>query len=192
MPSSFDIISLNWEIFSWSVSAILCTLLIVIVFSLGAECTAFLESLLLFTVRQFFRSKAVYLSVVKMRESFHKLLLGILLNAFDVRFKISVCIMYTWFTAVSFFSSCCHAVFSFCNTVLTHSPQHSAYLERSYTASTPMTPRGACLTPSLQQGWVTSPVIYQQPYQNFTPRGLYGNPPLCVPRQSEHPQPSPV
>ena len=90
MPSSFDIISLNLEIFSWSVSAILCTLLIVTVFSLCAECTAFLESLLLFTVRQFFRSKTVYLSVVKTRESFHKFLLGILPNAFDVRFKISV------------------------------------------------------------------------------------------------------
>ena len=37
-----------------------------------------------------------------------------------------------------------------------------------------MTPHGACLTPSLQQGWVTIPVMYQQPYQT---RGLYGNPP---------------
>ena len=35
--------------------------------------------------------------------------------------------------------------------------QHSVYPEGSYTASTPMTPHGACLTPSLQQGWVTSP-----------------------------------
>ena len=69
---------------------------------------------------------------------------------------------------------------------------NTAYPEGSYTASTPMTPHGACLTPSLQQGWVTSPVIYQQPYQNFTPRGLYGNPALCVPLQSQHPQPSPV
>lgn len=56
--------------------------------------------------------------------------------------------------------------------------QHSAYLGGGYTSSTPMTPHGAYLTTSLQQGLVTSPVMYQQAYQDFTPQSLYGNPPL--------------
>ena len=69
---------------------------------------------------------------------------------------------------------------------------HSAYLGDGYTSSTPMTPHGAYLTTSLQQGLVTSPVMYQQVYQDFTPQSLYGNPPLYVPLQSQLPQPSPV
>ena len=39
---------------------------------------------------------------------------------------------------------------------------------------------------------VTSPVMYQQAYQDFTPQSFYGNPPLYVPLQSQPPQPSPV
>ena len=70
--------------------------------------------------------------------------------------------------------------------------QHSAYLVGGYTSSTPMTPHGAYLSTSLQQGFVTSPVMYQQAYQDFTPQSLYGNPPLSVPLQSQPPQPSPV
>ena len=42
--------------------------------------------------------------------------------------------------------------------------QHSAYLGGGYTSSTPTTPHGAYLSTSLQQGLVTSPVMYQQPY----------------------------
>ena len=34
--------------------------------------------------------------------------------------------------------------------------------------------------------------MYQQPYQNFTSRSLYGNPPLYVPLPSQPPEPSPV
>ena len=70
--------------------------------------------------------------------------------------------------------------------------QHSAYLGGGYTSSTPMTTHGAYLTTSLQQGLVTSPVMYQQAYQDFTPQSLYGSPPLYVPLQSQPPQPSPV
>ena len=70
--------------------------------------------------------------------------------------------------------------------------QHSAYLGGGYTSSTPMTPHGAYLSTSLQQGFVTSPVMYQQAYQDFTSESLYGNPPLYVPLQSQPPQPSPV
>ena len=70
--------------------------------------------------------------------------------------------------------------------------QHSAYLGGGYTSSTPMTPHGAYLSTSLQQGFVTSPVMYQQAYQDFTPQSLYGNPPLYVPLQLHPPQPSPV
>ena len=55
-----------------------------------------------------------------------------------------------------------------------------------------MTPHGAYLSTSLQQGFVTSPVMYQQAYQDFTSESLYGNPPLYVPLQSQPPQPSPV
>ena len=55
-----------------------------------------------------------------------------------------------------------------------------------------MTPHGAYLTTSLQQGLLTSPVMYQQPCQDFTPQSLYGNPPLYVPFQSQPPPPSPV
>ena len=69
---------------------------------------------------------------------------------------------------------------------------HSAYLGGGYTSSTPMTPHSAYLTTSLQQGLVTSPVMYQQAYQDFTPQSLYGSPPLYVPLQSQPPQPSPV
>lgn len=57
---------------------------------------------------------------------------------------------------------------------------------------TRMTPHSAYLTNSLQQGLVTSPVMYQQAYQDFTPQSLYGSPPLYVPLQSQPPQPSPV
>ena len=70
--------------------------------------------------------------------------------------------------------------------------QHSAYLGGGYTSSTPTTPHGAYLSTSLQQGLVTSPVMYQQAYQDFTPQSLYGNPPLYVPLQLQPPQPSPV
>ena len=63
--------------------------------------------------------------------------------------------------------------------------QHSAYLGGGYTSSTPTTPHGAYLSTSLQQGLVTSPVMYQQAYQDFTPQSLYGNPPLYVPLQSQ-------
>ena len=52
-----------------------------------------------------------------------------------------------------------------------------------------MTQHGAYLTTSLQQGWVTSSVMYQQPYQDFTPQSLYGKPPLYVPLQSQPPSP---
>ena len=69
---------------------------------------------------------------------------------------------------------------------------HSAYLGGGYTSSTPMTAHSAYLTTSLQQGLVTSPVMYQQAYQDFTPQSLYGSPPLYVPLQSQPPQPSPV
>ena len=69
---------------------------------------------------------------------------------------------------------------------------HSAYLGGGYTSSTPMTPHGAYLTTSLQQGLVTNPVMYQQAHQDFTPQSLYGNPPLYVPLKSQPPQPSPV
>ena len=69
---------------------------------------------------------------------------------------------------------------------------HSAYLGGGYTSSTPMSPHGAYITTSLQQGLVTSPVMYQQAYQDFTPQSLYGNPPLNVPLQSQPPQPSSV
>ena len=55
-----------------------------------------------------------------------------------------------------------------------------------------MTPHSAYLTTSLQQGLVTSPVMYQQAYLDFTPQSLYGSPPLYVPLQSQPPQPSPV
>ena len=55
-----------------------------------------------------------------------------------------------------------------------------------------MTPHGAYLTTSLQQGLGTSPVMYQQAYQDFTPQSLYGNPPLYVPLQSQPSQPRPV
>ena len=41
--------------------------------------------------------------------------------------------------------------------------QHPLYLG-GYTSSISMTPHGAYLTTSLQQGLVTSPVMYQQPY----------------------------
>lgn len=68
---------------------------------------------------------------------------------------------------------------------------HSAYLG-GYTSSTPMTPHSAYLTTSLQQGLVTSPVMYQQAYQDFTPQSLYGSPPLYVLLQSQPPQPSPM
>ena len=67
--------------------------------------------------------------------------------------------------------------------------QHSAYLKEGYTSSTPMTQHGTYLTTSLQQGWVTSSVMYQQPYQDFTPQSLYGKPPLYVPLQSQPPSP---
>lgn len=69
---------------------------------------------------------------------------------------------------------------------------HSAYLGGGYTSSTPMTAHSAYLTTSLQQGLVTSPVMYQQAYQDFTPQSLYGSPPLYVPLQSQPLQPSPV
>ena len=54
-----------------------------------------------------------------------------------------------------------------------------------------MTPHGAYLTTSLR-GLVNSPVMYQQPYQDFTSQSLYGNPPLYVPFQLQPPPPSPV
>ena len=69
---------------------------------------------------------------------------------------------------------------------------HFAYLGGGYTSSTPMTTHSAYLTTSLQQGLVTSPVMYQQAYQDFTPQSLYGSPPLYVPLQSQPLQPSPV